>query len=251
LILGSKVLIPFLGSWTFDQALSSKLSCGPDNIPNILLKNLHSSLALPLSLIFQQSLNNGCLPKIWKCANIVPVFKGSGSRFSVENYRPISLTSNICKLLEGIIYDKIYDHCLTNKLLSDSQHGFRKNKSTASNLLELTNDLTSLMDKGNNIDLITIDFSKAFDKIPHKKLIHKLAKFGIGGCVFNWICDFLLGRNFKVCINSFNSDLFNVTSSVPQGSKLGPLFYIIYANDIVDLFKFAKITMYADDLTIH
>ena len=143
---------------------------------------MHSSLALPLSLIFQQSINTGCLPKLWKCANIVPVYKGNGSKYCVESYRPISLTSNVCKVMERIIYDEIYNHCATNNLLSDSQHGFRKKKCTTSNFLELNNDLTKFLDDSNSVDLITIEFSKAFDKIPHKTLLHKLLNFGIDGC---------------------------------------------------------------------
>ena len=100
------------------RTLPSKYSSSPDNIPNILLKNLYSSLALPLSLIFQQSINTDCLPKLWKCANIVLIYKGNGSKYCVENYRPISLTSNACKVMESIIYDEIYNHCVTNNLIT-------------------------------------------------------------------------------------------------------------------------------------
>ena len=107
------------------------------------------------------------------------------------------------------------------------------------------------MDDGNSVDLITNDFLKAFDKIPHKKLLHKLLNFGIDGCLFNWIKDFLCERNFIVRISSCFSNLFNATSSVPQGSKLGPKLCIIYATDIGDIFKFAYIKMYTDYLTIY
>ena len=203
------------------RTLPNKYSSGPENIPNILLKKLHSSLALPLSLglIFQQSINTGCLPKLWKCAKIVPVNKGNSSKYCVENYRPIRLTSNVCKLMESTIYDEIYNHCLTNNLLSDSQHRFRKKNCTISNLLELNNDLTKFFDDNNSVDLITIDFFKAFNKIPHKKLLHKLINFSIDGCVFNWIKDFLCEINFNVRISSYFSNLFDVNNSVPQGSN--------------------------------
>ena len=102
-----------------------------------------------------------------------------------------------------------------------------------------------------SVDLIKNDFLKAFDKIPHKKLLHKLLNFGIDGCSFNWIKDFLCERNFIVRISSCFSNLFNATCSVPQGSKLGPKLYIIYATDIGDIFKFAYIKMYTDYLTIY
>ena len=107
------------------------------------------------------------------------------------------------------------------------------------------------MDDSNSVDLITIDFSKTFDKIPYKKLQHKLLNFGIDGCVFNWIKNFLCERNFNVRISSCFSNLFDVNSSVPQGSKLDLLLYIIYANDIEDIFKFANIKKYTDDLIIY
>ena len=125
-----------------------------------------------------------------------------------------------------------------------------KKKCTTSNLLELNNDQTKFFDDGNSVDLITIDFSKAFDKIPHKKLLHKLLNFGIDGCVFNWLKEFLCERSFNVRISSCFSNVFDITSSVSQGSKLGPLLYIIYANDIAEIFKFANIKMYANDLAI-
>ena len=208
-------------------------------------------LSVPLCIIFQQSLDNGLLPKMWKHANIVPVYKGSGSRYSVENYRLTSLTSTICKVMESIIYDKICNHCSLNNLLSDSQHGFRKLKSTTSNLLEFLYDITGFVDEGNNVDVVTVDFSKAFDKVSHNLLLHKLEKYGIKGNIYAWISDFLKGRTSSVIVNSCHSQSFNITSSVPQESILGPLMYIICANDIAELFTFAKVKMYADDLTIY
>ena len=120
----------------------------------------------------------------------------------------------MCKVMESIICDEIYKHCVTNNLLSDTQHGFWKKKCTTSNLLDLNNDLTKLLDDGNNIDHIT-HFSKAFDKITHEKLLHKLLHFGIDSRVFNWIKDFLYERNFNVRISLCHSNLFNVTSFVP------------------------------------
>ena len=119
------------------QALPCKSSCGPDNIPAMFLKRLHSVFALPLCLLFQYSLNSDTLPSVWKEANVVPIYKKSGSKFCVENYRPISLISNVCKILESIIFDFICKHCKLNNIFTACQHGFRKGKSVITNLLEL------------------------------------------------------------------------------------------------------------------
>ena len=148
-------------------------------------------------------------------------------------------------------HKQIIKHCDKHKLLSNSQHGFRQQYSTTSNLLELLNDLTQDIDNNNNVDLIVIDFSKAFDSISHSKLIHKLYSYDIQGKLLNWIKEFLNNRTFSVLINNINSLIFPVINSVPQGSKTGPLFYILYANDLANIFKFAKLKMYADDLSIY
>ena len=153
--------------------------------------------------------------------------------------------------MESIFHKYIIKHCDKHKLLSNSQHSFRPQYSTTSNLLELLNDVTQDIDNNNNVDLVTIDFSKAFDSISHSKLIHKLYSYGIQGKLLNWIKEFLNNRTFSVLINNINSLIFPVISSVFQGSKTGPLYCILYANDLANIFKFAKLKMYADDLCIY
>ena len=167
------------------NSLLSKLSCGPDNIPNVFLKKLFNVISTPLALMWQKSIKCSKIPQKWKHTNVIPVFKGKGSKFDVSNYRPISLTSNICKVTESIIHKYIIKQCDKHKLLSNSQHGFKQRFSTTSNLLELLNDVTQDIDNNNNVDLITIDFSKAFDSISHSKLIHKLYSYGIQGKLLN------------------------------------------------------------------
>ena len=191
------------------------------------------------------------ISQIWKYANVIPVFKGKGSKLDVSNYRPISLTLNICKVIESIVHKYIIKHCNKHKLLSNSQHGFRQEHSTTSNILELLNDVTQDIDNNNNVDLITIDSSKAFDSIFHSKLIHNLYSYGIQGRLLNWIKNFLNNCTFSVLINNINSLIFPVISSVPHESKTEPLFYILQANDLANIFKFAKQKMYADDLSIY
>ena len=202
------------------HALPNKISCGPDSIPSILLKNISDAMSLPLSIIFQKSFNLGKLPNLWKITNIIPINKGSGNKFTVDNYRPISLTSNICKVMESIIFDKIYNYFFSRNLLTAAQHGFRQKKSTVSNFLELLDDLTKLVDSGNCVDMIAVDFSKTFDKILHNKSLFKLSQYYVTDKLLNWIREFLIGRSFNFCINSCASQLFNVCSSVPKGSKL-------------------------------
>ena len=150
--------------------LPNKHSAGPDKISTNLLKKILNSLCLPLSLIFQKSFNNSDLPDDWKRANLVPVFKGKDNKYDVNNYRPIKLSSTIGKIIEIIIHNHVTEQCEKLKLLHSAQHGFRNKYSTASNLLKSPNDLTCYVTNGQLVDLKTIDFSKAFDSISHKKI---------------------------------------------------------------------------------
>ena len=157
------------------QKLPSKLSCGHDGIPSVFLKKLYSSLSLPLSLLFQKSYNSGKLHSEWRNTYVVPIYKGKDKRSECSNYRLISLTSSVCKVMETYVCQHLVNYCDTNNLISDVQHGFRSKRSTHSNMLEMCNFMVNNIDCGNNVDLITIDLFKAFDSIPHNKLIHKLS----------------------------------------------------------------------------
>ena len=130
-----------------------------------------------------------------------------------------------------------------NNIFTVCQYVFRKGKSVVTNLLELLDDITNYLDNGNNVDLIIIDFSNAFDKISHNKLIYILSKYGISGNLLAWIKDFLTNRKFYVNFGNCKSDAFDVFSSVPQGSKFGPEMYILYSNDIANILKFVKVKM--------
>ena len=232
--------------------LPNKGTNGPDGISNFLLKKLSNSICIPLAIIFQNSFdNNKSIPTQWKLADIVPIFKGKGSKYDVNNYRPISLTSTVCKLMESVIHNNSADHCNLNNMLTLEQHGFRNNHSTTSVLLELPNDITKIIDDGNCVDVITVDFAKAFDSISHNKLIYKLQFYGICGKVQSWIKEFFNNRLFRVKLNNYKSNRYPVTSSVPQGTKLAPILYNLYCNAIVNNFKYAKVKMYAHDLTIY
>ena len=153
--------------------------------------------------------------------------------------------------MESIIQKHITEYCDETKILTHEQHGFRSKHSTTSNLLELINELTSLMEIGHSVDVITVDFAKAFDSISRNKLLFKLKMYGICGKIHAEIKEFLINRFFNVKIKATLSKNYPAISSTPQGSKFAPLLYILYANDISKMFKYIKIKIYADDVTIY
>jgi len=202
-------------------------------------------LAKPLSLLFNSSLENNIIPSDWKRANITPIFK-SADKSKVENYRPVSLTPFYGKVLEKIIKKHIETFLIETNFVNDSQHGFRKGRSCLSNLLVCQNSVISYIDSGAPVDIIYLDFQKAFDKVPHDRLISKVRKAGIGGRVADWLENWLSKRFQRVGVNGSFSEWAEVTSGVPQGSILGPLLFTIFINDFEDNVT-NKILKFADD----
>ena len=182
-------------------------------------------------LLFKKSLRLSIVPDDWKKANVTPVHK-SGSFKSVSNYRPISLTSIVCKVLEKIVKMAITSHLIQNNLLRSSQHGFLPKKSCLTNLLHCMEEVTTILDSGESADILYLDFAKAFDKVPHKRLIMKVKAFGIDGEILEWIKAWLFGRKQRVVLNGQHSEWIDVICSVCQGSVLGPLLFIIFIDDI-------------------
>ena len=219
---------------------------GPDKLFPRILKMISSQIMLPLAVIYNKSFNEGCVPSEWKNANVTPIFK-KGSKTDPGNYRPVSLTSVICKVMESILKDSLMLHLTSNNILKISQHGFMKGKSCLTNLLEYLEVLTKLVDEGHSVDVIYLDFSKAFDKVPHERLLSKMKSAGIDGNFLAWIRDWLSNRKQRVVLNGLSSTWKSVMSGVPQGSVLGPVLFLIYVNDIDNalstvlsvIFKFA------------
>ena len=191
-------------------------------IPARLLKECAEELAPILAIIYNKSIQTGIVPDDWKKANVSAVFK-KGQRYDPANYRPVSLTCLCCKTLEHIIVSSVMKHVDSHKILTDCQHGFRARRSCETQLVTLTHDLASSLDSGIQTDMVVLDFSKAFDRVPHQRLMRKLHHYGIRGSTHHWIASFLSGRTQRVVVEGSSSDSAPVVSGVPQGSVLGPL----------------------------
>jgi hypothetical protein len=225
-------------------------SGGPDGIHPKLLYEMKDELAAPLASLFSKSLLTGDLPGIWRKASVTPIFK-KGQRSEPGNYRLVSLTCILCKLMEGLIRDHITQHLIDNNLLSDSQFGFRKGRSCSLQLLQTMDHWMDAWDRGHEVDVAFLDFRKAFDTVPHKRLLQKVAYFGIQGLILTWIQEILLGRVQRVVLGEHYSEWVQVSSGVPQGSVLGPLLFLLYVNDIPERLSSTVRLFAADDAKIY
>jgi hypothetical protein len=180
--------------------LKTDKSPGPDQIHPRVLKECYRAMKIPLTLIFRKSLEEGQVPSHWKDAHVIPIHK-KGRKKLPNNYRPVSLTSIACKLMERLIRDKIMRHMEENKLFTDCQYGFRNKRSTVLQLLKVLDQWTELLDEGNCLDVLYLDFSKAFDTVPHCRLLNKLQAYGIKGKILEWVTDFLTNRRQRVSIS--------------------------------------------------
>ena len=188
------------------------------------------------------------LPQEWKLANVSPIFK-KGSKHLPENYRPICLTSVLCRVLESILKDAMMEYLLGNKLLSARQHGFICGRSTVTQLLHYLDLCAKDIAEGYVVDTVYLDFMKAFDTVPHRRLIGKLKSYGIKGEILNWISEYLQGRSQVVVVNGEKSTSANVLSGIPQGTVLGPLLFVVYINDLLDNIK-SDGFLFADDAKV-
>jgi hypothetical protein len=179
--------------------LKTDKSSGPDSLHPRLLFEIKEFIAEPLSIIFNQSLALKTVGKEWKYVQISAIFK-KGNKSQAKIYRPVSLTSVVCKIMEKLIRLHIINHMKANKLFSNKQYGFIEGRSTALQLLEVIDKWSEALDEGLDIDCICTDFQKAFDKVPHKRLIKKIEMYGITNPILSWIEDFLSRRYQRVSI---------------------------------------------------
>lgn len=242
--LASTLINPELVAKKLNKLNPSK-SAGPDGIHPRVLKETANSICLPLSIIYSKSLAEGHLPPEWKEAVVTPIHK-KGSKITAGNYRPVSLTTIVGRMMESLVRDSLVKHMMEGNLFCDAQHGFVPGRSCMTQLLISIEIWTELLDSGAPLDVIYLDFKKAFDSVPHQRLLSKLKSYGVIGPLWIWIQDFLLGRRQRVKVNGSVSSWADVTSGIPQGSVLGPILFVIYINDLPDAVM-STTKIFADD----
>ncbi len=228
--------------------LDTTKASGPDFISNKILKEAATSLSEPLSDLFNKGFSQGKFPKSWKHANVTPIHK-KGDRQNKSNYRPIALLSNISKLKERIMYKRLYEHCMTNNLLTEKNSGFKRLDSTINRLVHITHELYNNLDQKMDTLIVFLDISKAFDRVWHPGLLFKLRQFGITGSLYECLASYLSNRNQKVVIGGEESSIQTTNAGVPQGSILGPLLFLIFINDIVSVVE-NPMFLFADDSSL-
>ena len=245
----SDIIISEAGIRKILKNLNPYKACGRDNIHPRVLRELADEVAPILSIIYQSSIDIGKVPSDWRDANVSPIYK-KGNHYDPANYRPVSLTSVPCKILEHLVTSALMNHLEDNNILREEQHGFRKARSCETQLLDFVEQLNEAIEKGRQCDVVIMDFAKAFDKVNHSLLLHKLDHYGVRGKINQWLKSFLSGRRQAVLVNGITSDFVSVQSGVPQGSVVAPALFLAYINDLPE--QLSSLTrLFADDTAVY
>ena len=236
--------------WDAVTHIETNKSSGIPHLRNSILKAVLKALLTQLTFILNLSIETALFPDSWKEALVIPIPK-SGDLSSVANFRPISLLPQPGKILEKLVHNKVNHYIEHNLLMSDNQHGFRRNRSTIDSLFQRTRQINHNMDKRFTTLATFIDFRKAFDCVQHNLLLKKLKTLNLAKSTIEWFESYLHHRQQRVLANNKTSDRLTITQGVPQGSIVGPLLYIIYANDITKIIKHSQIALYADDTVLY
>ena len=236
--------------------LDPSKAAGPDEIPPAALKMVADEIAFPLSILFNESLATGVLPDEFKIGHLHPLLKpGKSNSKEASNYRGITLTCILSKVLEKVVHRQIYHHLESSGALSTSQFGFRRGHSCSDLLLSVVDDWLSARDSKLCTAVVFLDLTKAFDNVDHQSLLLLLQKCGIGGTVLSWIKNFLEDRRQRIVLPGagVKSNWFMCNKGVPQGSVLGPLLFNVYVSDLEKLAKSGGASMpsFADDFTLY
>ena len=217
--------------------------------PNIIKEN-KETLSIPLTILFNQSINTGTFPEKFKIGKVIPIYK-SGPKTDIANYRPISLLPMFSKIFEALMKKYLMSFLDTTNILNNRQFGFRSNLSTFDAINTFTSDLYTALNNNKSILSVFIDFRKAFDTIQPNILLDKMYHYGIRGCIHDWFSSYLTNRSQFTVFNNSSSTQREIALGVPQGSILGPILFLIYINDICNISKSLKTILFADDSTFY
>uniref|UniRef100_A0A3Q3LLQ2 Reverse transcriptase domain-containing protein n=1 Tax=Labrus bergylta TaxID=56723 RepID=A0A3Q3LLQ2_9LABR len=227
----------------------NKTSTDYNDIDMRIVKQVIHGIAKPLTHICNLSFKTGKFPRKMKIAKVIPLYK-TGDKHHFTNYRPVSLLPQFSKILEKLFADRLNKFINKHNLLTDSQYGFRPNRSTSLAVIELIEKITNSLDQKNYAAGVFIDLKKAFDTINHDRLINKLERYGIRGVVLNWLRSYLHNRQQFVKLGEYTSSCLDIACGVPQGSVLSPFLFILYINDICKTSNILQFVLFADDTNI-